>query len=372
MRRPQRCGTSSPSWRRWACSATRTPRPAGCRPTPGYRLYAHQLLEQPLGAARLPIDLSQVRNEVDAALRNTTEMMSQVTNLLAVVTAPPLETAEIRHVEVLRLQPRMVMVVVITSTGGVTKSMFPFEEAVDEKLIEWATAFLNEQLGGVRLGARALRQRLFDPGLGARELEFMGALEPAFTELVGGGEQTLYVGGAARLVQELRHDDLAEINDLMLALEERAGLLQLLRGALETNRLYVRVGGEEAMPQLRGLSLVAANYGLPARNLGTVSLIGPNRMDYVKAIRSVRGAAALLSDFVEQVYESGRRPLNGVARRSGAPVHSDALLDSDPPGCELGGVTPRRLVNPSRRPAGRGFVSGTTVSPCRLCVVASQ
>ena len=277
---------------------------AGRVPTDaGYRVYAHQLLEQPLGAARLPIDLSQVRNEVDAALRNTTEMMSQVTNLLAVVTAPPLETAEIRHVEVLRLQPRMVMVVVITSTGGVTKSMFPFEEAVDEKLIEWATAYLNEQLGGVRLGARALRQRLFEPGLGARELEFMAALEPAFTELVGSGEQTLYVGGAARLVQELRHDDLAEINDLMLALEERAGLLQLLRGALETNRLYVRVGGEEAIPQLRGLSLVAANYGLPARHLGTVSLIGPHRMDYVKAIRSVRGAAALLSDFVEQVYE---------------------------------------------------------------------
>src|SRR5436309_14032105 len=98
---------------------------AGRVPTDaGYRLYADQLLDQPLGAARLPIDLSEVRNEVDAALRNTTEMMSQVTNLLAVVTAPPLETAEIRHVEVLRLQPRMVMVVVITSTGGVTKSMF--------------------------------------------------------------------------------------------------------------------------------------------------------------------------------------------------------------------------------------------------------
>ena len=66
-----------------------------------------------------------MRNEIDAALRNTTEMMSQVTNLLAVVTAPPLETAEIRHVEVLLLQPRMVMVVVITSTGGVTKKHLP-------------------------------------------------------------------------------------------------------------------------------------------------------------------------------------------------------------------------------------------------------
>ena len=277
---------------------------AGRVPTDaGYRLYADQLLEQPLGAASLPIDLSQVRSEVDAALRNTTEMMSQVTSLLAVVTAPPLETAEIRHVEVLQLQPRVVMVVVITSSGGVSKRMFPFEEPVDVKLIEWATAYLNEQLTGVRMGARALRQRLFDPGVSARELGFLEVIEPAFTELVGGGEQSLYVGGAARLVEEMRYADIAEINDLMHALEERVSLLEVLRGALDSNRLYVRVGSDNLMPHMRSLSLVAANYGLPARNLGTVSLIGPTRMDYTTAIRSVRGAAALLSEFVEQVYE---------------------------------------------------------------------
>jgi heat-inducible transcriptional repressor len=277
---------------------------AGRVPTDaGYRLYADELLEQPLGAAQLPIDLSEVRNEVDAALRNTTEMMSQVTNLLAVVTAPPLETAEVRHVEVLQLQPRLVMVVVITSTGGVSKRMFPFAETVDGKVVEWANAYLNEQLSGVTMGARSLRQRLFDEGLSAREREFLEMLEPAFTDLVGGGEQSLYVGGAARLLEELHYADLAEINDLMHALEERVGLLQLLRGALDSNRLYVRVGTQNEIPHLRGLSLVAANYGLPARNLGTVSLIGPTRMDYVTAIRSVRGAAALLSEFVEQVYE---------------------------------------------------------------------
>jgi heat-inducible transcriptional repressor len=277
---------------------------AGRVPTDaGYRLYAEQLLEQPLGVAPLPVDLSQVRNEVDAALRNTTEMMSQVTNLLAVVTAPPLETAEVRHVEVLQLQPRMVMVVVITSTGGVTKRMFPFEEPVDAKLVEWSNAYLNEQLDGLRFGARALRQRLFDPGLSPRELAFLEAIEPAFTELVGEGEQSLYVGGTARLMQEMRYADLAEINNLMLALEERAGLLQLLRGALISDRIVVRVGAENEIPELRALSMVAANYGLPARNLGTVSVIGPTRMDYATAIRSVRGAAALLSEFVEQLYE---------------------------------------------------------------------
>ncbi len=277
---------------------------AGRVPTDaGYRLYADGLLEQPLGAATLPVDLSGVRNEVDAALHSTTEMLSQVTSLLAVVSAPPLEAAEIRHVEVLLLQPRVVMVVAITATGGVTKRIFPFESAVDPKLVEWAGAYLNEQLGGVLLGARALRQRLFDPGLSRRELAFLEAIEPAFTGLVGGGEQSLYVGGAARLMDEMRYADLTEINSLMHALEERVSLLEVLRGALDSNRLYVRIGAENEIPHMRSLSLVAANYGLPARNLGTVSLIGPTRMDYATAIRSVRGAAALLSEFVEQVYE---------------------------------------------------------------------
>jgi heat-inducible transcriptional repressor len=54
---------------------------------------------------------------------------------------------------------------------------------------------------------------------------------------------------------------------------------------------------------MRGLAMVAANYGLATRNLGTVSLIGPRRMDYAAAIRSVRGAAHALSEFVAEVYE---------------------------------------------------------------------
>ena len=54
---------------------------------------------------------------------------------------------------------------------------------------------------------------------------------------------------------------------------------------------------------MHALAMVAANYGLVTQNLGTVSLIGPMRMDYTSAIRSVRGAAAALSTFVEDMYE---------------------------------------------------------------------
>ena len=56
-------------------------------------------------------------------------------------------------------------------------------------------------------------------------------------------------------------------------------------------------------PATRQVSLVGASYGLSTRTLGAVSLVGPLRMDYEKAIRSVRAAAHELSRFVESVYE---------------------------------------------------------------------
>ena len=157
--------------------------------------------------------------------------------------------------------------------------------------------------GPVRIGARVVAAKLFDPGLSPGERAFLEALEPAFSELVGTSDQTLYIGGAGALVSEMRYADVAQINQLMRALEERVGLLEVLRGALDSERLFLRIGSQTGLPEMQGLSLVAANYGLVTRNLGTVSLIGPTRMDYTFAIRSVRGAAAALSEFVEDVYD---------------------------------------------------------------------
>jgi heat-inducible transcriptional repressor len=76
----------------------------------------------------------------------------------------------------------------------------------------------------------------------------------------------------------------------------------VLTAALDSRGAYVKIGQENTEPALQSLSLVAANYGLPQRNLGTVSVIGPTRMDYAHAIRSVREAALQLSRFVEELY----------------------------------------------------------------------
>jgi len=96
---------------------------------------------------------------------------------------------------------------------------------------------------------------------------------------------------------------LRQLIALLEMLERRVSMLGVLSHALAERDIYVRIGSENELPALRSLSLVAANYGLPRRNLGTVSVIGPVAMDYTGAIGSVRQAALQLSRFVEDVYD---------------------------------------------------------------------
>lgn len=282
---------------------------AGRVPTDrGYRYYVDALLTRD-PPARAPamveaaLDLGEVEREVDEALARLADVVAQVTNLLGIVTAPAPQASTVRHVEVLPLQPQVVMVVVISSTGAVTKRVFAFDRAVDPGLCEWAGAFLNERLSGATVSARTIGARLDEPSLSPREREFLRILSPAVTELEEEGATSIFVGGRARFMAEQRHLDLLAIDALMESLEERYELLAMLRGALGRNQVYLRIGSELADRSLSGLSMVAANYGVARRNLGTVSLFGPTRMDYRLAMATVRGAAQILSRYVEDVYE---------------------------------------------------------------------
>jgi heat-inducible transcriptional repressor len=254
--------------------------------------------------AGLELDLSRVESQVDPALRATTDALAELTHLLALVSAPPLEATVIRHVEVLLLQPQLVMVVVITSSGGVTKRLATFEEPVDAGLADWAGQYLNETVAGLQLGARLLRRRFEDPALSPQERLFLDLLRPAFTDVLEAEEQSLYVGGAAGVLDEFRADEMRTYRRLLEVLEQRAAVIELLRAGLASKRPFVRVGADLDDPDLAGVALVGAPYGLRHRNLGTVSLLGPARMDYATAIGAVRCAAYELSRFVEDLYES--------------------------------------------------------------------
>lgn len=277
---------------------------AGRVPTElAYRLHADELLaRQEQRPDAFPLGLSELQREIDSALETTSEILARATHMLALVSAPQLQTTSVRHVELVLLNPRTVTAVLITSTGGVAKRNIAFADPVDPGLANWAREYLNERLAGQRLGTNVVRRAFEEPSLSPAERRFLGALAPVFTDVLE-PEQRLYLGGTTELLEAAREDELDLYRHVLVTLERRAALLELLGEALDPLRTWVRVGGELDHPALQEAALVGAAYGLTNRALGAVGLLGPVRMDYDKAIRSVRGAAQELSRFVEDVYE---------------------------------------------------------------------
>jgi heat-inducible transcriptional repressor len=279
---------------------------AGRVPTDvGYRRYVDLLMASGALPAetRVGLELSRLRREVDEAMRETTAALAQVTDLFAMAMAPPLASATIHRVEVLRLQPTKVVVIAIASTGDVARRVFEFDRPVDPGLVEWASSYLNESLAGLGVGSRMISGRLADPEFDRVEAEFVAMLGSAFTELEREAGAVLYLDGASRLLSEAHLADLPRADELMTALERRAGVLQMLRSSLEERSVFLWIGEENPQPELRSVSVVGANYGLGHRNLGSVGVVGPLRMDYATAIASVRGAARELSRYFETVYD---------------------------------------------------------------------
>ena len=277
---------------------------AGRIPTDvGYRHYVDAILgERREASPPVAVERDRARSEIDDALRETAEALSRVTELLAVVSSPAVTTSIVRHIEILSLQPHLVMVVIITTSGQVTKRIFTLAEAVDEGLAEFVRVYLNERLVGTQLGTRRVAGTFESLDLRPKERAFLDTVRPAFEALGAGDVEGLHLGGASRLLDNLTREGAGHLNEVLEMLEQRYNLLELLSEALRADGVFLRIGHEMTPPSLQACSLVAANYGVANRNLGTVSVLGPTRMDYQRVIGAVRATADSLSTYLEEIW----------------------------------------------------------------------
>ena len=230
-------------------------------------------------------------------------MLSDATRLLALVSAPSLETASIRHIEVLQAAADDRDGRRDHLDGRRDEAGVPARGAGRPGARRLGGEYLEEQLVGERLGSRTVRRRLEAPELVRRERAFLALIGQTLLEVGAEAGPEVFVGGTAGLVGGARPRSSRRRCGSSSCLERRAAVLELVSEALEPQRPVVHVGPEVGGAELHAVSLVGATYGIRSTPLGAVGLVGPLRMDYEKAIRTVRAAAFELSRFVEDVYE---------------------------------------------------------------------
>ena len=202
------------------------------------------------------------------------------------------------------LQPQLVMVVVITSTGGVSKRLFAFAEPVDPGLAEWASEYLNERIAGLHLGPAAPAEPLRRGRAGRRASarSWRSFDPPSPTSSRPGSRPSTWAARPGSWTSFARTTCTPTGGCSRCSSSGQPSSSSCVRASCRSARSCAWARSSRIRSS-RSVSLVSAPYGLRHRNLGTVSLLGPTRMDYVKAIDAVRSAAHELSRFVEEMYE---------------------------------------------------------------------
>lgn len=275
---------------------------AGRIPTDaGYRLFVDKLstVKTLSGAEKKAITTFLAGAvDLDDVVRRTVRLLAQITRQVAIVQYPTLSRSSVRHIEVVTMTPRRLLLVLITSTGRVEQRIVEMLEDVPEQLVADLRGRLNGALTGQRLTDAATTLAGLPDGFLPADRPLVAAIVTTLMEaFTVEGEQRIAVGGAANLT---RYGDDFERNvkPVLEALEEHVILLKLLGESTHPQTLTVRIGHENPYEELATTSVVAAGYGSRSETLATLGIVGPTHMDYPSTMGAVRAVARYVSQIL--------------------------------------------------------------------------
>ena len=277
---------------------------AGRVPTDkGYRLFVDRLATiKPLSAPeRRAIEtFLEDAADLDDVVDRSVRLLAQLTHQVAVVQYPSLRRTALRHVELVPVGDRHLLVVIITDHGRVEQRTIEVPDPLDAGTVARLRIRLNTAAAGRRLAelGTALSD-LADDFAAADGPLVRGVVAVVEDTLAQESEERVVLAGTANLVRGGGADFAHTISPVLEALEEQVVLLRLLGEMAEDEAaVSVRIGRETQHEGLLETSFVTTGYGGPdggGTAVARIGSVGPLRMDYPGTIASVRAVARYLS-----------------------------------------------------------------------------
>ncbi len=237
---------------------------------------------------RIDAFFTGVHSELSALLQDTSDLLADLTNYPAVVLGPGLRDDIVHGVNLVRLGPRLVMVVLVSASGRVSKELCRLARNAGETDISAAERLVNEAFAGRPLpeAVAALEDQASKREVSSLVHEVAVAAERSQSSI-----QELYLGGTSQLASLWA--DLEKVHRILEFLEHQSSVQKLLD---DTEGTTVRIGSELPMADQVDLAVVATSYGPPGSGTGRVGVLGPKRMDYRRTIKVVEEVSEGLGD----------------------------------------------------------------------------
>lgn len=272
---------------------------AGRIPTPkGYRLFVDTMLTVRRGELEVPPELSGLPMELDQPQKiysSAAQLLSSLSHFVGVVMAPKRSSA-FRHIEFLSLSEQRVLVIIVSPDGDVQNRVMQMPVPYTSSQLTEAANFLNAHYAGLALDV--VRERL------KSEVDSLrGEIAALMQSAVNVGVQAMeaqdevVISGERNLLSVTDFSsDLGNLRRMFDLFEQKALLMKLLDVSNEADGVRIFIGGDSKVVPYQDLSIVSAPYEVDGKVVGTLGVIGPQRMPYDRMIQIVDVTSKLLSN----------------------------------------------------------------------------
>lgn len=264
----------------------------------GYRFYVDELIkEDDISLEEMKYiqsKLSTKVNEIEDLAKIATSTLSEITHYTTVAIGPKIETQLIEEIKFVLLGTRMLMVVIITDSGLVKETIIKYNEDITQSQVETLNNLFNSKLKGKPLSKIDKPMEEYILSEINYSIDVIKPIIDQINKIVEDAEK-IYLKGANKAF------DLPEFKSLELAknfvnvLDEKEVMLDILDSGMAKD-INVYIGDENDKEELKDFSVVTFKHSIGDKELGTIGIIGPKRMNYSKVISVMKYISKKISE----------------------------------------------------------------------------
>ncbi len=279
---------------------------AGRVPTAqGYRYFVRGLLDKAtLNDTEQQIIIQKLNaapNALDHWMKQASTLLARTTNGASLVTAPSAEQSRYKHIEIISIQGRLALMVLVLQGGIVHQRMLNLAEPVPQNRLSEIANRLNLLCADLNAPQMLLRARQ----LGELEREVLELASEVVARSVTQFTQTVYQDGLSDIIKSFADQDGA--HQAVRIYEEPAFLDLIVREVLNpftNNEVQVVIAGDGRYDELNQLSIVLSRYGDKSGLSGALGVFGPTNLNYNRAISTVRFVAGKITDKLADLMDA--------------------------------------------------------------------
>jgi heat-inducible transcriptional repressor len=267
---------------------------AGRIPTDsGYRYFVDFLMDVEAVPDRvgsfIEEELRQAPADVQGLVERVAMTMAAVTQNAAVASAPHGAQARTKHVDLVSLEPKEVLLILLLEGNVLRQQVVPITNEATQAELTHLAARLNESLAGK---ASEDARRRYEGAVLGLEKEVLGRVVAVLDQYEEGAGDLVVHDGVRNLLRQPEFAESARLQQVLEVLEETRYLTVLMKELIGDSDLQIVIGSENSSSQLQGCAVVLTSYGPSNRLKGVLGVIGPTRMAYSRTVARMRMVAS--------------------------------------------------------------------------------